>query len=105
MTKKKYHYEGRDPDTGHEVFSECGTKKSLGLKIPEHGEPLHPGQAIVQIRPHADREHFEIDTILAREADGSVISGPARVTTDEYRKGWDATFAGDAGDGEQGRPN
>jgi len=98
IMKKKYHYEGRDDD-GTDVFSECGSDRSLGLKSPEYGEPLQPGQAVVQVKPLADREHFEIDTIVERAEDGT-ISGPAQVATEEYRNGWDATFGA-----EQGRPN
>jgi len=89
MTKKKYHYEGRDDD-GVDVFSECGTDKSLGLKIPKNGQLLQPGQAVVQVTK-SDDKHFEIETVIARAEDGSV-SGPAQVATDGYRNGWEATF-------------
>lgn len=84
--KKKYHYNGRDTDTGADIFSECGGDEALLLGPAEHGKPLQPGQKFVQLK--RTDSHFEIESVI--DSDGH--EGPAQVATEKYRSGWEATF-------------
>lgn len=86
--KKRFHFEGTDPVAGGDVFRECGGPNRFILRGMKHGKPMQPSEDLVTVRKCRGSNHYEVETIL----EGSGHGGPAQVTTDEYRSGWDETF-------------
>jgi len=86
--RQKYHYRGRDRD-GTDVFVECvdpideGTIPTVVRACPpDPGLPARLGWELAEIKK-VDGEHYEICPVEAGRR------GPAKVVTDDYRKGWE----------------
>jgi hypothetical protein len=67
---------------------------------------LRQGQAIAGevVRLQATEEHtnlFEVETLLEAPAAARALSGPAQVSSDAYRRQWEAIF----GDDDEPEPN
>lgn len=66
------------------------------LHAIREGQPLH-GE-LVQLRPRPEHERlFEVEVLVEgpKPATTQTRKGPAKISTDAYRSGWDAIF-GDA---------
>lgn len=86
--RPKYHYEGRDLD-GSDLFVECTdeggseTPPAIVRSTPsEPGKPAGFGKELAEIR-RVDGRHYEICPVRP------CSKGPAQVTTDAYRDGWE----------------
>lgn len=91
---KRFHFEG-ESNHGGAVFSECMEDKSSGddgvvvrVERARPGEPVPLGQRLCHVLPVDDR-HVEIEEIEVSSRPGH---GPAMVTSDKYRQGWDRVF-------------
>lgn len=71
------------------VVHEGGSVHSGMARAYKEGEPMLPGDSIVEVVPH---EHGcgigSYRTLYAQEPH----SGPAQVATEAYRRGWEAIF-------------
>jgi hypothetical protein len=85
VKQKRFHEIGTD--RGARLFEVCGDDddaRIYRLERAQSGKPVPLGGKLVTLKPDRDGEHFQIDEID--------LSGPARVSTPAYRKGWEQTF-------------
>lgn len=87
---KKYHYEGKEQDSGCHIFTECNGPGIFRFRKMESGKTTPMGAELVNIRKcRGNNPHFEVTSLL----DGQDLSsGPAMVATEQYRSGWNRTF-------------
>lgn len=84
MKKKRGHLHC-GPDE-HYVIEPCGGRgRALVTRNAPPGTSLLPGEGLVQVTPLEDG-HVEYEIIHHAK--------PAQVATPAYRRGWEATFAG-----------
>lgn len=61
-------------------------KTEMGIAKPvKNGEPLHGGAVLLEARPD-EPGTFDVHSVDA--------GGPPKVTSDDYREGWDRIFGG-----------
>jgi len=83
-------YGRSDDGKGYDVLRQRGAEIEAGRMRPlDDGKPIH-GE-IVRLKPREDSEVlFDVEV----HHDGRSSTGrPAKVATDEYRKGWDSIWA------------
>jgi hypothetical protein len=92
---KRFHHEGQD-ETGRHVFVECTKGEDEGREpMVVKGEPAVSGEAarfgqeLCHIRPDGD-SHVTIEEISGPSP--TPKGGPAMVTSDGYRVGWERVF-------------
>lgn len=94
VKRKKFHFHGEEPD-GSITLTEC-TDQDHGavvrLERTKSGEPLKLGAELCQMKFDAGG-HVELDLVYT-SSDGSGV-GPPKVSTKEYREGWDRIFGSD----------
>lgn len=92
---RKFHYEGED-ESGSVFLSECtdrDEKVVVRLDKPRSGMPIM-GREMCRIKPDSSG-HFSVDEVdLSGDniVDDSPNGGPAMVSSDAYRSGWERTF-------------
>jgi len=84
------HVLGREPDgsVAVERYLPDGTVQSGTLHAHQDGKPLGPSEEYVKVVP--ENGCYRCETIYRGEA---APRGPARVTSEEYREGWDAIWS------------
>jgi hypothetical protein len=65
--------------------SNCTTQAGV-LKPVGEGEPLYDGSLMLEQRPKEPGAYNVVSTYQSEKA------GPSRVTTEDYREGWDRIF-------------
>lgn len=68
-----------------------GTSRRLLQPLREGQSPLASGD-IVRLRPRSGQPGYDVQ-VLCRAGEPVAHDGPPRVTSDDYRAGWDAIFA------------
>lgn len=58
------------------------------------GAPVPPGGSIVETRPLPDGRGYEVTNVLYEAPGAAEHPGPARVSSDAYRDGWNAVWGG-----------
>ena len=85
--KRRYHEVGREGTT--QLFQECGNARGEVLHVDEapSGETTPLGSRLAIITLDQDGVHYTFE---------DVVTGPAQVATESYRRGWDETFTSKA---------
>jgi hypothetical protein len=76
---------------GHVLALRCnnGEKEVLALKRAEEGKPLH--HELVSLSKASDAPgEYEMKSVY--KPTGATSTGPAKVSSDAYRSGWEAIF-------------
>lgn len=85
-----------DDGGGRKVLRVRADGASIGeLRPLAHGKPLPSRGEIVKLSPRegAPANVCDVETALELGADAHASSGPAKVSSDAYREGWDRIFS------------
>lgn len=82
---------GKGKATVIQTCSEGSDDGQLELVVPvESGKPLPMGATKIAILKKHDDQHYQCDVVDAEELTSG--NGPAMVSNESYRQGWDQTF-------------
>jgi hypothetical protein len=64
-----------------------GVPEVAGVRRHPKGKPFLPGEEYVYLEPEGDC--YRCETVWGGPNGATSVSGPPKVTTDDYRAGWD----------------